>query len=123
MTREKGPHPLAVLAFAAVMAAMLLTAAPAAAIEQPPQNDDFPWWCPEWVWPCNWFFGGGGDTDCTQGTPCNNEVCKCQKRRHDGEQGCRSLPPYPGALQACLAGVSEEYTHCVEMARIICEGT
>ena len=122
MPRERLPHALPVLALAVMASATLLVAVPAVAVEQPPENDDFPWWCPPEFLPCNWFFGGGGITDCTQGTPCEKEACKCDKTRKDGEQACRSLPSYPGGLQACLAGVNEEYKKCLQMAQIICQG-
>lgn len=107
-----------------VAATMFISVTPAITKPMPPDNDDFPWWCPDFLWPCPLFFGGGGSQDCSQGTDCEKQQCQCERTRHDGEEACRSLPPIPpGAVDVCLAGVLIDFEQCIEIARVNCEGT
>lgn len=98
-----------------------LVAAPAAmAQDQPPVQDDFPWWCPDWLWPCPVFFGGGGSSNCSQGTCEQKGACRCLNQKTEGDHNCDMLPPQPGVRETCHAGILLVYEDCVEAVPLNC---
>lgn len=110
MTTEKCLHPLAVLALAAVMAAMLLTAAPAVAREQPPEYDDLCQYLDPQIWPDCYAGGGVGD-------PCAGKqgrelcLCRCTDQYRKDKERCNVIPP--GAYHdGCIVVALEKFGNC-----------
>lgn len=110
MATQIPPRPPGVLALAAVMATMLLTGAPAVAVQQPPNYDDLCQYLDPQIWPdC---YGGGG-----VGDPCAGkhglQLCLCQcteTYRRDKEQ-CNFIPPGP-YHDSCIVVALDKFEKC-----------